>query len=905
MVEGPYDQAMGEPRSLRGVAWSLTSLVLHLAELCITPGAGAVAGTVEASRQLVGRLRGRPEEDGFDKVAERVAERLDATLATVPTEADAQEIQGAATAVEAVLDTVWQDPAAVLTAVRSEEDFTALVRRAAEPYRRQVAQSAEGFFDRLLDEVVGELMRLAPGSPLFQQEALTQLLDGLDRVEAGIGGLQRGQEDIKAGLDRIGDRLEGVVARPSGAGVVRFGSRPAEPWPLVTRRDEAAAVEAVIDQGRSVTVLTGMRGRGKSQLARAVAARCEAAGWPLVAWVTAGSRADLVSALAELGRGLGVSAEGVDGPEVLAARCLDVLRGAEAADRLVVVDNVESFDDLRGLVPEGVGLRVLVTTTRSQAPDGWHLVPVGVFDRAQSVGVLLEVTGSTDAAGAARVAEVLGDLPVAVRQAAATIRSNRYGFADYLDALGRFELDEVVARADGDDYPEAVGRALRLAYRSAIDRIAETSGEQAVVAAAQLGAVALLAASGVPRRWVEGLDPAPPARRALPALLDLSVCEVSRDGAYVSLHQLQRQVIGEDSPPGSDAGAGAARAAVEVLAAVDVTSRPTFEEQRREALDLTEQLRTIATADPAGRPDPWGLFSDPRTARALAHAIRTTSELGAPQEALTLTDTVALCEAALGADHPDTLTARHNLAYAYRAVGRVGEAVGLFEENLAGSVRVLGRDHPDTLIARGNLAGAYQAVGRVGEAVGLFEENLADRVRVLGRDHPATLIARGNLAYAYRAVGRVGEAVGLFEENLGDMVRVLGRDHPATLTARNNLAGAYETVGRVGEAVGLFEENLADMVRVLGRDHPDTLTARHNLAYALLAAGRVGEAVGLFEENLADSVRVLGRDHPDTLTARHNLAYAYRAAGREEDAAALERGDPPSREEPEGTEGAD
>jgi hypothetical protein len=69
-----------------------------------------------------------------------------------------------------------------------------------------------------------------------------------------------------------------------------------------------------------------------------------------------------------------------------------------------------------------------------------------------------------------------------------------------------------------------------------------------------------------------------------------------------------------------------------------------------------------------------------------------------------------------GADHPDTLTWRHNLAHAYRAAGRLSDAIGLFEQNLAESVRVVGADHPDTLTRRSDLAGAYRLGGQARRA---------------------------------------------------------------------------------------------------------------------------------------------------------------------------------------------
>ena len=47
--------------------------------------------------------------------------------------------------------------------------------------------------------------------------------------------------------------------------------------------------------------------------------------------------------------------------------------------------------------------------------------------------------------------------------------------------------------------------------------------------------------------------------------------------------------------------------------------------------------------------------------------------------------------------------------------------------------------HPHTLASRNNLANAYRAEGRLDQAVLLLERTLADRERVLGETHPSTL----------------------------------------------------------------------------------------------------------------------------------------------------------------------
>ena len=233
-------------------------------------------------------------------------------------------------------------------------------------------------------------------------------------------------------------------------------------------------------------------------------------------------------------------------------------------------------------------------------------------------------------------------------------------------------------------------------------------------------------------------------------------------------------------------------------------------------------------------------------------------------------------ERVLGPDHFDTLTARNNLAGAYKDVGRFGEAIELYKRVLADQERILAPDHPDTLTARNNLAVAYRYVGRFGEAIELFERVLADRVRVLGPDHPDTLTTRNNLAGAYHFAGRFGEAIELYKRVLADQEQVLGPDHPATLTTRNNLACAYDSAGRFGEAIELYERVLADQEQVLGPDHPETLDVRDNLAGAYDSVGRLAEAIDAWEKLLPDCQRVLGLGHPLTKLVQKNLEAAKR-----------------------------
>ena len=837
----------------------------------------------------IAALKGRRR--AVDSFGGRIASRLEAEVADARRRCEEQRVdagllRSAVTEVEVLLGDLAKDDAVVVAAVRDPDRFGDVISGRVQKYRRNVEAAAEPFFDALVRAVAEEFVRLAPGSKDFQIEAFRQLLDGVEEIRGGIEEVKAGQGELSVHLDGRFDLLEGALSGPvpRHPSCIRLGSRPMEVSGFVERREQEGLFETVLSGASGRTVLTGMRGSGKSQLATAVAARCEAEDWPLVAWVPAGSREAVLSGLVELGLELGVRVE--DGPsrEAIARRCLNKLASAQGLNRLIVFDDVDSPDDLAGLVPRGEGLRVLVTTTRLADWDheGWAHVPVGVFEREQSIGILLDRTGRSDREAADAVAGALGDLPVAVVQAAATARRDRYTLADYLDMLERTTLEAGVRRREGDEYPRAVGAALRLALQSALKWIKRRSSHQGAIARVQLGVLSVLAAPGVPAPWLEkvggGSDD---ARGALSGLIESSVCQLSKDDSKVMIHGLQGRVIREAWKDEPESWGRVEEEAAGLLGAVDVTAIPVSDstKRRREALDLVEQLRATAGQDHSKT-----LFSHPRTADALAHALWHAAELGDPQAALSLSNAVDLLNDTLGPDHLRTLTARDRLAHTYEFAGRLKQAIDLHKQNLADRERVLGVDHADTLTSRNNLAHAYQSAGRLNEAIDLHKQNLADRERVLGVDHADTLTSRNNLAYAYRSAGRLNEAIPLFEQNLADRERVLGVDHADTLTSRNNLAYAYRSAGRLNEAIPLFEQNLAEALRVLGPDHPRTLTAQGNLANAYRSAGRLDEAIDLHERTLAEALRVLGPDHPRTLTAQGNLANAYRSAGRLEQA---------------------
>ena len=145
--------------------------------------------------------------------------------------------------------------------------------------------------------------------------------------------------------------------------------------------------------------------------------------------------------------------------------------------------------------------------------------------------------------------------------------------------------------------------------------------------------------------------------------------------------------------------------------------------------------------------------------------------------------------------------------------------------------RVLGEDHPDTLAARGNLAYAYQAAGDLGRAIPLYEQTLADYVRVLGTDHPEHPGLPRQPRLRLPSAGDLGRAIPCTSRPSPTSAgpRHGPPRHPG-LPRQPRLR--LPSAGDLGRAIPLYQQTLADSLRVLGEDHPDTLASRGNLAYA-------------------------------------------------------------------------
>ena len=729
----------------------------------------------------------------------------------------------------------------------------------------------QGYLNALVIRIHGLVLRLAQSEELFGvagTAAFRLLQQRVALLESQVATLPT--------TDQVVALIREWKARP-----LIVGARPALVAGFVAREEMQALRDSLTVGGvATVCALQGMRGVGKSQLASAFAQECENAGWSFVGWVTASSRERTVAELAAVARLAGVSED--DDPRMAADALVVWLNGGGPSDRLLVLDNVASAEDVRDLLPRGPGMRVIVTTNSRTDTLGTP-VEVGTFTPEQAIDYLNSATHHTDRQGAAELSEDLGRLPVALTQAAVTINLLKLTYGDYRELLAERDLDDAIRQDPGDPYPHKVGTALRIACDTLLDRLEAKSPAIGRSAVEVLGAMSLLSESGVPRNWLNALgEDRMVTAEAVGELTRFSLLNPSDDGEAISIHRLQAQVVREDIAMAASTQ-GMVNAAFTVLAAADLESSD-YWSARRQCELLTGQL--VAIKDQRhSRP----LVELPELLRLVLWTMYQTNGLGNPYLALELTDYGVIFTQVLGLDDREAVVFRNNLARAYDLAGHLDLAIPLYEQTLRDRERIFGPDDPQTATSLNNLGGAYLSAGDISRAIPLLEQGLRDRERLLEPGDAQTFQSRTNLAAAYASAGQHDRAIALSKLNVAESERVFGTNHIDTARAYKGLADAYSRADDPAQAIPLLEQALHDHEGVLGPDHPETITARSNLAVAYSSSGDPESAIPLAEQALSDAERVLGPDHPNTLGWLSNLAHEHAEAGHFKQAAHLYR----------------
>jgi Tetratricopeptide repeat/Domain of unknown function (DUF4062)/NB-ARC domain len=469
----------------------------------------------------------------------------------------------------------------------------------------------------------------------------------------------------------------------------RVWTIPARVRGFTGRAGLLAQLEAALQPGKRTVVqaVTGMGGIGKTTTAIEYAHRHHDE-FDIAWWVPAEDPALLPQRLAELA--LALELTGVTDPAgVGAARLLGALAGR--GRWLVVFDNAEDPRALSRWLPEGPG-QVLITSRNPAWRGIAATVGVREFTRSESIALLCRLAPDLTEVEADRVAEAVGDLPLAVEQAGSLLADTGLAVDKYLRLLAE-RAPDVLDHDPGGAYP----RSLAASWAVAFDRLAVDDP----TALALLTLVAWCGPEPVPLSLTDHPDLLPERLRPLADPLVLARCTAilhRRGMATVSPHGLQVHRIpaallrARSQASEVTAAAGWAATVVRLLD----QAAPGNVRTDLGGWPLWSRLlpHVLAAAD---RDDALDAVPAEAT-RLLDRAAMYLLIRGEPQPAMTVFERAyQVRRDKFGADHPDTLTSASQLALNLWWLGDYPRARALDEDTLTRRRRVLGEDHPDTL----------------------------------------------------------------------------------------------------------------------------------------------------------------------------------------------------------------
>jgi tetratricopeptide (TPR) repeat protein len=620
-----------------------------------------------------------------------------------------------------------------------------------------------------------------------------------------------------------------------------------------------------VDQAGPVAVvaqaLYGLGGVGKTQVALEYAHRY-AADYDLVWWIPSENPLMIPAALARLAPKLGLTVT-ADQEEVVVA-VLDALRARERW--LLVFDNARQPDDLARWQPPGHGH--VVVTSRSPAWGAFgRAVRVDVLPREDAVDLLLRRTLDYDRASADALAEAVGDLPLALEQAAAYLEQTGMPLAAYLSAYGR-RRERLLAK----------GRAI--AYHGQVDTTWQLNIDRVALAGVELLRLcAFLAPEAIP------LDLFNTEPERLPRALAAAVAEegeagvqeaagagyryslVDRDGSGVRVHRLVQQVVrARLAEPDRRA---IITTVIELLAVAFPSSIDEFADVNRwpRCAELLPHL--LAAAEHAQA----HTVAESRTANLLRRAGTYLERRGEYTEARGLLErALALTDTGPGSDDLEVAYILGTLGYVLRSEGDLVGARAHLERALTIGEKVLAPNHPDLGVGLNTLGVVLREQGDLVGARVHLERAIAAFEAALGTDHFWVGVGLGNLglvlcdegdlvgarAHLERALALHEAAFGPHHPDVGRAIRMLG----IVLREQGDLVGARAHLER---AIDSFEA-------ALGFDHLEVGITCHWLGRVLQSQGDLAGARAHLERAYACLEAGLGSAHPHTQAVARELA---------------------------------
>lgn len=143
--------------------------------------------------------------------------------------------------------------------------------------------------------------------------------------------------------------------------------------------------------------------------------------------------------------------------------------------------------------------------------------------------------------------------------------------------------------------------------------------------------------------------------------------------------------------------------------------------------------------------------------------------------------------------------------------------------------KMRGDIHVDTLETICNYALCLKSLGRIQEALPLYDEALRGRRQLFGPKHPLVCQSLQNSASLYVMLKQYDKAEVNYKLALPMRMELQGMNHPSTLNCMFGYANLLKTLHRYDEALDLYTQAEAGARKSLGELHVSTAKYRHSI----------------------------------------------------------------------------
>jgi hypothetical protein len=675
------------------------------------------------------------------------------------------------------------------------------------------------------------------------------------------------------------------------------------------------------------STLHGMGGIGKTQIATEYIYR-HLQDYDLIWWIEAARQTQIRASLTELARQLGLP--GATDANTAVRSIREALRTGRPYRRwLLVFDAADSPTEVRTFFPTNGPGEVLITSRNPDWAGVARPLELAVFKRQESIELLRKRGPEITNEDADELAERLGDLPLAIEQAAAWRAVTGMPVSQYLRLFDE-SVAEILDTSAPPDYEVSVAAAWNVSFDELKTRNPAAHQILHICAFFSPEPISRDLFTGVSRLSIspeldEALRDPMKLARAIRDINRYSLAKIDHGSNTLQLHRLVQLVL-RNRVMSPQVQAQMRHGAHQLLASLD----PNDPESSRHWPRYRELLPHAYAANVVACDDRW-------VRQLVINLMRYLFQWGDHEEAANL---AALArkefEEKLGPTDAQTLEVSQRLGLYLWALGRYEEAARLNQLTLQRRVQVSGEESEETFALQTNIVTDYRAQGDFAGANKLSDEIYHKSRRLFGDDDPETLNAAYQHALSLRLSGEYREAAILDEETLRRRIEVLGPDHPRTLSTNASLivdrreAGEYtwarieqekltELVrSRLGEdnndfvhyffllsvvrrkdgdhtgAIAISNHAFERFKVIYGPDHPTTIACALANSIDLRHSGDLNAAKKLGEVTFERCRRILGEHHPNTIAASVDLAVTLRlrsetANARDVDERALEQ----------------